>query len=105
MAARGVSFAFAIIFLIYPSTSVFILSTFQCFTLDDDSRVLRADFSIDCDSQAYTRVWYYAAVMVFVYPLGVPSLYGYMFWLHGAQLRVMAGVPPARHTLECVRTR
>ena len=92
LALRGVSFAFFIIFLIYPSTSAFILSTFQCFALDDGSSMMRSDLSVNCDSDQYARVWYFTAGMVFIYPLGVPLLYGYMFWLHGDQLRAMAGV-------------
>ena len=92
LASLGVSFAFFIIFLIYPSTSAFVLSTFQCFALDDGRRFMRADFSVDCDSDLYARVWYFTAVMVLIYPLGVPLLYWFMFWLHGSQLRAMAGM-------------
>ena len=45
--------AFLLLFLIYPSVSSTIFRTFLCVTLDDGSRYLRLDFSIDCDSREH----------------------------------------------------
>jgi hypothetical protein len=60
---------------------------------------MRVDFSVDCDSEQYARVWYYAAVMVLVYPLGVPLLYWCMLWLQAACNGRCATLGPFQHAL------
>ena len=81
------NFVFFIIFLIYPSTASKIFSTFQCLSLDDGTRHLRADFSIDCDSDSHALVSIFAGVMILVYPIGAPALYSYLlFYKHGSEL-------------------
>ena len=42
---------FFVLFLIYPSTSAAVFATFQCEELSDSTRWLRADLSVDCDSE------------------------------------------------------
>ena len=75
------------------STSSTVLRTFQCFDLDDGSRYLRADFSIDCDSTAHQLHELYAYVMVLLYPsaqsamwcCGAAVVYGALL-CHGAEV-------------------
>jgi hypothetical protein len=69
---------FALLFLVYPSVCSAIFSTFQCKPLDDGSRMLRVDLLIDCNSSAHQGMTAYAIVMVGVYALGAPGLYGYL---------------------------
>jgi hypothetical protein len=44
---------------------------------------MRADYSISCSSQRYYTGRYWAIVMIFVYPVGIPSYYFYL--LHNAK--------------------
>jgi len=84
---------FTLLFLVYPSTSTKIFSTFQCYTIDDGQgnvlgRFLRTDFSIDCDASAHTPMQIYAGLMMLVYPLGVPALYAYLFFFrYGKEMK------------------
>ena len=72
------AWAFAIVFLIYPSTSSVVLSYFQCMPVEGGMHFLRADFSIDCDSSSYATMRLYAVAMLLLYPVGVPLLF---WWL------------------------
>ena len=66
-----------LIFLIYPSTCARIFEIFVCDTLDNGARYLIVDYSIHCDSPAHVWIQGYAWIMVFIYPFGMPLLYGY----------------------------
>jgi hypothetical protein len=78
---------FFILFLIYPGVATRIFRTFQCKELDDGSQVLMADFAIDCSSDAHRAMMGYAVLMLFVYPLGAPTLYAYLLFVRcGVQL-------------------
>lgn len=85
---RMVTLIFLVFFFAYPSTSSAIFSTFQCETLDDgnQTRVLRADFAIDCDSDAHQGMVGYAAFMIIVYPVGLPLMFALMFCCNIEQL-------------------
>jgi hypothetical protein len=71
---------FLIIFLVYPGTSAIILKAFACESFDNGKRFLAADLSIDCDSLKHNYFWWYAFGMVWVYPVGVLVLYGYILF-------------------------
>ena len=62
-------------FLILPTVSIQIFSTFACREFDDGTRYLKVDYSIDCNSSSRAVYFYYAVVMGFVFPIGIPSLY------------------------------
>ena len=66
---------FWLIFLVYTSITAIIFETFVCYDVDDGTRMLRADLTIDCDSDAHFRAYVYAGVMILVYPIGVFCLY------------------------------
>ena len=82
-----------ILFAVYPSVSSHIFATFACNKLDDGSSWLHADLSIDCSSAEHTTMVIYAAVMIFVYPLGAPALYAFLlFGRHVSTLRRLAAI-------------
>ena len=84
---------FLILFAVYASVSRHIFATFSCISLDDGTSWLRADLSIDCSSSQHTTMVGYAAVMIFVYPLGAPALYAYLlFGKYGATFRRLAAI-------------
>lgn len=62
-------------FLVYSSVSSMVFQTFSCEKLDDDIVYLRADYSIRCTDTKHRAFVAYAALMVIVYPVGIPLLY------------------------------
>jgi len=72
------SHAVVILFVAFPGSCVAIFRTFPCLTLDDGTRWLSADLSVDCDSDAHAAHLLYAFVMLLMYPLGVPALQIYL---------------------------
>ena len=92
LADRLLTYNFVLLYLLFPSNSANIFATFQCETFDDAqaSSFLRKDLSVDCKSPFHTFMMVYAALMIFVYPIGVPALYAYLlFYLHGSELRLL----------------
>ena len=74
------SLCFFLVFLLYPSCAATTFGTFICTTLDDDSRYLRLDPSIDCNDPTHKLMQVYAGIMIAIWPLGVPMLYMGAFW-------------------------
>jgi hypothetical protein len=76
----------AMTFLIYSTVSTTVFQTFACDRLDEDintavtTRFLRADYSIQCDTHEHKMYKAYAAIMVIIYPLGIPALYAWLLW-------------------------
>jgi hypothetical protein len=70
----------ALTFLLLPSVSVRIFTTFACQDFDDWSSFLKADFSLDCLSSQYSIFSVYAGLMIVVYPVGVPLLYFFLLF-------------------------
>ena len=58
-----------------------VFSTLQCIPIDDGTRWLRADLSINCDAPAHLAMTAYAWVMVAVYPFGFPAYFALQMWL------------------------
>ncbi|GMH68263.1 hypothetical protein TrST_g5438 [Triparma strigata] len=66
----------ALTFIVLPSVSVKIFSTFACHTFDGDyGSYLKADFSLDCTTDTHKFHMFYAAFMVICYPVGIPLMY------------------------------
>jgi len=77
-------------FLILPTMSVKIFSTFACKEFDGDFGThLKVDYSIDCDSDEHAMYELYAYVMILVYPVGIPLLYFVL--LHNARKKLDLG--------------
>jgi hypothetical protein len=63
-------------FLVLPSVSTKIFTTFACKTFASDYGVyLKADYSIDCNSTQHVVYMLYAAACVVIYPVGIPVMY------------------------------
>lgn len=66
-------------YMIFSGTSTTIFNTFNCVEFGDDPKsYLALDPSLDCGSVKHRLFSVYAAVMVFVYPLGIPALYTFL---------------------------
>eukprot|EP00903_Cladosiphon_okamuranus_P011652 g10960.t1 len=72
---KHMSAALLVTFFVYSNVSSVVFQTFACEELDDGRDYLRADYRIECDSHEHRRAMVYASFMVFLYPLGIPTLY------------------------------
>ena len=72
--SSAIALALFLIFLLYPSTSSMIFSTFICEDIDDGQSYLRADYAINCASPAHQIATAFAVAMIFVVPVGTPLL-------------------------------
>ena len=67
--------ALALSFIILPGVSTLVFRAFPCDPFDDERTFLRADYGISCNTKTYTFFKFYAGVMVFIYPIGIPVTY------------------------------
>lgn len=68
---------FALTFIVFASVSTTIFDTFNCNQIGDDPHFwLARDHSIDCESPEHSDFKGYATIMIFIYPIGIPLLYG-----------------------------
>ncbi|CAM9601541.1 unnamed protein product, partial [Ectocarpus fasciculatus] len=67
-------------FFVYSSVSSTLFRTFACETLEDGKNYLRADYRIECDSSRHKGFEVYAGIMMLVYTVGIPSLYGFLLY-------------------------
>ena len=76
LANRVFSYFLALTFLVLPSVSIKIFSTFACRIFDGDyGRFLKVDYNIDCDGDEHAFYEAYAMIMALVFPIGVPLMY------------------------------
>ena len=81
---------FYVIFLVYPSCSSVIFQAFICDPLEDGSEVLRVDCAIVCWQGEHITIAIYAFLMLFVYPLGTPTFFAALLYVHGDLLQKIA---------------
>jgi hypothetical protein len=63
-------------FLMLPSVTVKIFSTFACTHFEGDyGSFLKADYSLDCTTPKHKSFQMFAGFMVLVYPIGIPCMY------------------------------
>jgi hypothetical protein len=67
-------------FVILPSVSIKIFSTFACREFDDGKWYLKVDYSIDCDTSTHIAYGAWAVIMTFVFPIGIPAMYWYLLY-------------------------
>ncbi|CAN0076684.1 unnamed protein product, partial [Ectocarpus sp. 13 AM-2016] len=83
---RHLSVALFIMFVIYATVSYTIFETFVCDLLDDGNSYLRADYSLTCDTETHTAYRVYAGLMILVYPVGIPCVFGWWLFKHRHEL-------------------
>ena len=75
-------------YIVFASVSTVVFDTFNCMKIGDDpTKYLVRDQSIDCSSPSHRTFKYYASVMIFVYPLGIPGMYFVMLYIQRKKLR------------------
>ncbi|MFX5756298.1 hypothetical protein ABTE27_20350, partial [Acinetobacter baumannii] len=65
------------LFLIYPFVSSTIISTFVCRKYGDTT-YLYADMTQTCNTSTWNSFVILSAVMIVVYPIGIPALFFFM---------------------------
>ena len=86
-------------FVLVPSTATLIFKTFLCDTLTfvntdtntNTRRYLQMDLNMECDTDDYAATLNIAYVMIVVWPLGVPLMYGAL--LLAARDALVTGTP------------
>ena len=66
--------------LLYSVASSAVFRAFACDPLDDGKVYLRSDYRIECSSPKHKAFQIYAAFMLVVYPLGIPTLFALLLF-------------------------
>lgn len=75
-------------FLVYSTVSATVFQTFAWEDVQDypapgdynNYSYLRVDYSLNANTPLHTKYVIYAAIMVIIYPIGIPALYAYILW-------------------------
>ena len=73
-----------------PTNSVYLFRIFECdtgFGIDGSVEVLRADYLSQCWGTEHYAMIAYALVMIFVYPIGTPVLFGLVMFMQRRTLQ------------------
>eukprot|EP00519_Triparma_laevis_P001961 CAMPEP_0182516702 /NCGR_PEP_ID=MMETSP1321-20130603/40862_1 /TAXON_ID=91990 /ORGANISM="Bolidomonas sp., Strain RCC1657" /LENGTH=595 /DNA_ID=CAMNT_0024724333 /DNA_START=1 /DNA_END=1786 /DNA_ORIENTATION=+ len=62
-------------FIIFPSVSIKVFSTFACRQFDNGWSVIKVDHNLDCNADEHAFYTFYATAMTLVYPIGIPLMY------------------------------
>ena len=63
-------------YLVFPSLSIKIFSTYSCDDKFEGGReYLKADMTIDCESDEHKQYEFLAGFLIALYPLGIPAMY------------------------------
>ncbi|CAB1100084.1 unnamed protein product [Ectocarpus sp. CCAP 1310/34] len=76
--ARHTTMMLIILYLVYSQVSTVVFQAFACEDFPEIGKsFLRADFRIECDKPKHYTYKIYAAVMICIYPLGIPGAFCY----------------------------
>ncbi len=84
---KHVSMVLLLTFLVYSSVSSVLFAAFACERLDDANVYLRADYQIKCNSSEHIAYEVYAGIMMVLYTVGIPALYGYLLFRYRKVLK------------------
>lgn len=107
-ANKIVSFFLTQSFIIFPSVSIKVFSTFACRDFDNGWSVIKVDHNLDCNADEHTFYALYATAMTLVYPIGIPFMYWVLLFrsrklLNGGQKekeKIMSKEQALREALE-----
>ena len=98
---KHVSMVLLLTFLVYSSVSSVLFAAYSCERLDDGNVYLRVDYQIRCNSSKHVAFQIYAGIMILLYPVGIPTLYGYLLFKYR---KVLAKDKAARDECPTVAT-
>lgn len=88
---KHASVALLVAFLVYGGVTRTLFGMFDCDHLDGMGSYLRGDYSICCDTDQHRLFQWYAAVMIFLYPVGIPVLFAVLLLSNRDALRNTSG--------------
>ena len=74
--------ALLLLFLVYSSVSSTLFQMFACDSIDGGETYLRSDYRIMCTDTKHRALQVYAAIMIALYPVGIPLLFGVLLYPH-----------------------
>jgi len=86
--AKARELMFWLIFLMYPTVTRQIFEVFQCRELDFGHSWHVFDPSVDCTGSGYAVLRLFGLVFLFIYPFGIPALFGFLLFKNRAALRL-----------------
>ena len=69
---RALPYLLGLSFLAFPMVSSLAFQAFSCESFDDDAGFLRADYSLNCDTDEHDAVMNLAWAAIVLYPLAIP---------------------------------
>ena len=89
---RYLTLFFFVTYLVLPSVTITIFGSFSCRSIDPENvmpgtpQYLRNDLSISCSSPRYYYGVYWAIAMIFIYPVGIISMYAYVLYINRVEI-------------------
>ena len=78
---RAVWLAIGWLFLVYTILCRTTFRSFACQTIDEGESFHQTDYTIDCNSNEYKAYAVAAAIFICIYPVGIPSIFGFvLYW-------------------------
>ena len=88
---KHLSLGLFLLFIVYSSVSHTIFQTFACDSFDSGVSYLRADFDLVCWTRAHVALTAYAALMIIVYPVGIPAVFAWALYINRDGIKGVAG--------------
>ena len=82
-----------LLFFCYPMVTSMAFQAFACYSFDDGTSWLQADFSVDCDSDDHQSTKNLAVVAIILYPVGVLVLNSLLLFRARAAIRTRRPTP------------
>ena len=93
VSGKYASFFFFLTYFVLPGATTTIFGMFRCRSIDPDDLVnapkyMRNDLSVSCSSDRYYTGFIWAIIMIFVYPVGILSIYFYALYANRKAIKV-----------------
>ncbi|CAM9622136.1 unnamed protein product, partial [Laminaria digitata] len=86
---KDLSAVLLLLLIVYSSVSSTVFRMFACDSLDDGEEYPRADYRILCTDAKHRALQVYAGLMIAVYPVGIPLVFGVLLYRHRNVLSVL----------------
>jgi hypothetical protein len=80
LAQTAYGWAFFVIFLVYPSVTNKIFTTFTCYVVSDEIAFMESDYNVSCTDSTYKKMKLLAYGLVVLIPLGIPLYFGRLLY-------------------------
>eukprot|EP00752_Nemacystus_decipiens_P010943 g9725.t1 len=85
--ARHTTVTLIILYLVYSQVSTVVFQTFACENFSEEGKsYLRADFRVECNTAKHEAFKIYAAIMICIYPLGIPAAFCFLLLRQGSRI-------------------